>query len=123
MLSNVVSTSPKKIHHSAAAEWLLQQKVDPERVYIEDAEIAHLAGWSFSRARKGVATRRQLSKAVADGRFDLVLVRPSKKGRNKKDWASKNNLIKIKSFFDEKGRGVLVLSPRQRNMGVAAGVE
>ena len=118
MLSNVISTSPKKIHHPAAAEWLMQQKVDPERVYIEDAEIAHLAGWSFSNAGKGIATKRKLPKAVAKGRFDLVLVRASKKNQDAENWAEDNGLEVLERFHDAKGRGVLVLRPGQKGASV-----
>jgi hypothetical protein len=114
MMANVVTTSPKKIHHPAAAEWLAQQQVDPKRVYIEDGEIAYLAGLSFSKVRADRMSEQMLAEAVANGQFDLVLVRASAKNQDAENWASINGLEIAERFYDARGRGVLVLRPRKR---------
>lgn len=120
MLANVISTSPKKTHYPAAASWLMQQDIDPARVYIQDLDVRYLAGQKFTKfrewgssERKVKMTRDMLAEAIANNEYDLVLVSDTKKSHVTEDWAGANNLIVLESFYDAKGRGVMVLQPAQ----------
>ena len=109
MISNVITTSPKKIHYKEAAEWLVKQSVDRQRVYIEDFEISYLAGWGYKKRSTKRLSKDSLLEAIANGKYDLVLVRSKKHDQRTEDWAKKNRLHILKRFYDKKGRGVLVL--------------
>lgn len=109
-VSNVISTTPQKTRFTDAASWLSAQKIEESKAYIENQEIAHLVGWRFTKARRGLTNRGSVLEALGDGRIDLALFDDSTNNRDFKDWLADNNLEVLAQFHD--GRQRMVVAAR-----------
>ncbi len=74
MISNVVSTSPPKTRYLDAANWLSTQALEPHRVSLETPDVAHLVGWSFTQAARGMNSRDEALAALRAGQLDLLML-------------------------------------------------
>lgn len=108
-LANVISTSPPKTRYLDAARWLQQQHVEETRVYLEPREVAHLVGWSFRHAQRGLSGRSALLEAMAAGRIDLALLEGREGDPAIAKWASDNRLRVLQVFVDGRGRAIFVI--------------
>ncbi len=74
MISNVISTSPPKTRYLDAASWLSTQALEPHRVSLETPDVAHLVGWSFTQAARGMSSRDEALAALKAGQFDMLML-------------------------------------------------
>ncbi len=115
-LANVISTSPKKTHLPQAAAWLRAQPVDRARVFVEEAEIAYLAGWSYHQARhrerQELVGRDAVAAALAEGHIDMALLAGSARNEEISAWAAQHGLKVERKFDDGHKRAIFVIRRR-----------
>jgi hypothetical protein len=100
-----------KGYFSAAGRWLAAHYTEGNpRVYVESPRAAYYAGWHYQRY--AVPKDRQgLSKAIAAGQYDLLILETSAKEENITDWLKANGLVEIKRFSGRHGDAVVIARP------------
>jgi len=106
LASNVVSVAPRKTHVVEAGAWLQAHAQDPARVGVENGRLAYYAGWNPFRSV--VLDRAGLSRALAEGRLDLVAVEDSRKGAGLPEWLTENGLRAVERFSNKAGDAVVI---------------
>ena len=108
-LANVISTSPPKTRYLDAADWLRQQNLEESRVYLEPREVAHLVGWSFRHAQRGLSGRAAVLEAIAAGDIEIAMLDGREGDSSVTDWAADNGLAVLQVFVDGRGRAIYVI--------------
>ena len=108
MLANVVSFSPKKTHMLEAGAWLAGNVKDASRVYVDDGRIGFYAGLGIVGTGQMKMDRTELSKAIAENRFDMIAMEVAKKDADFETWAAENRLHILKRFSNKAGNAVVV---------------
>ncbi|MBK6630901.1 MAG: hypothetical protein IPG33_07495 [Betaproteobacteria bacterium] len=111
MAANVVSLSPGKAHIVEAGRWLGANAADPSRVGVDNARIAHYAGWRTSGSV--ILDRTALTKALAGQRVDRVAIEVSRKDADAEKWLAENRLQVERRFANKAGDAVIVAVPAQ----------
>lgn len=110
LLANVVSLSPKSTQIADAGKWLAAQRVEATRLYIENPRIAYYAGLRYA-GRKPLS-REELAQALAEDRYDmLVLEAPGRERGDFDAWLSANHLKVVRQFPGKAGSAVIVAIP------------
>lgn len=109
MLSNVVSSSPRKTHIVEAGRWLAANASDRGRVGLDNARIAHYAGWPGRTSL--ILTRAQLAEALEEGRVDLVVIEVPRKDAQAEPWLEENRLRVVRRFANRAGEAAIVAEP------------
>jgi hypothetical protein len=110
LLANVVSLSPKSMQIVEAGKWLAGSRVEAARIYVDNPRVAYYAGLRYAgREHLG---REELAKALADKRFDLlVLDAPAKDRAGLDAWMVDNRLQAVRTFANKAGNTVVVAVP------------
>lgn len=108
-LSNVVSTSPEKMHFVHAGKWLAVNVSDSSRVYNESGRAAYFAGWR-QKVEMTDVQRESLPAAMKEGRYDIAVLEASRNDNDLEQWLENSGLIVVKRFDHENGDRVLVVS-------------
>lgn len=111
LLANVASFSPKSTQIIEAGEWLSANRSAVSRIYVENPRVAFYAGLGYVATGRARMERGDLAKAVAENRFDmLVLDAPAKNGGTD-EWMAANRLKVLKRFANKAGTAVIIAIP------------
>lgn len=113
MASNVVTFGPGPSHIHEAAAWLQHNVAESDRVYVEDPKVTYRAGWRQSGWRGVPIGRPQIEKAVADGRFHILVLSQSRKKPVVDEWIARNGWKPAHRFENEAGDAIIVVDVSQ----------
>lgn len=110
LLANVVSLSPKSTQIVDVGKWLAAHRVEAARLYVENPRIAYYAGLRYA-GRKPL-TRDELAQALAEDRYDMLVLEAPGRGRGDFDaWLAANHLKIVSQFAGKAGSAVIVAIP------------
>lgn len=113
MVANVVSLSARNTQIVEAGKWLQSARMATTRIYVDNPRVAFYAGLGYVAAGGSQLSRTDLAKAVAENRFDMIVLDGSHKERHELDaWLTANNLHIIKEFSNQVGNAVIVAALR-----------
>jgi hypothetical protein len=111
MIANVVSLSPKSTQLIEAGKWLSANKTAAARIYVENPRVAFYAGLDYVATGRARLERGDLAKAVAENRFDMLVLDASAKEGGTDEWLAANSLRVIKRFANRAGHAVVIAVP------------
>ena len=111
LLANVVSLSPKSTQIIDAGKWLSANRTEAARMYVENPRVAYYAGLGYVAAGRSRLARDDLTRAVAENRFDMLVLDASGKDGGIDEWLSANRLQVVRRFANEAGNAVIVAVP------------
>lgn len=112
LLANVVSFSPRSTQIVEAGKWLSANRTAASRVYVDNPRVAYYADLGYSGWNRNRLEKDALAVAVAEGRFDMVVLDvPAKEGKWHDDWLAANGLKELKRFANKAGNAVVVAVP------------
>jgi hypothetical protein len=81
-------------------------------IYVDNPRVSYYAGLGYVAAGQRKLSRTDLTKAVAENRFNMVVMDGSRKERAELDaWLADNNLRVVKKFSNKAENAVLVAIP------------
>lgn len=110
MIANVVSLSPGKTQYVEAGAWLAAHAGESPRVYIESGRTAYYAGWRGIKEQPA-KDRSALSEAVAQGKYDLLVLEVSRKEPAIEPWLESAGLQVVQRFVNVNRDAVLIVAP------------
>jgi hypothetical protein len=112
MAANVITLGPGKYHFVEAGDWLAKNATDTPRVYVESARAAYYAGWRFA-ARPSPANRPELVEALAQDKYDLVVLEVSRNEPDIAPWLENKGLKAVQRFIHHNGDAVIIVEPQR----------
>lgn len=110
MIANVVSLSPGKTQYVQAGAWLAANAGESPRVYIESGRTAYYAGWQRIKEQPA-KNRSALSEAVAQGKYDLLVLEVSRKEPAIEPWLESTGLQVVQRFVNVNQDAVIIAVP------------
>jgi hypothetical protein len=111
-LANVVSFSAKNTQIIEAGRWLKGAPIPAASIYVDNPRVSFYAGLGYVDAGRRQLLRADLAKAVAENRFNMIVLEGSRKERAELDaWLAANNLLVVKKFSNKAESAVLVAIP------------
>lgn len=111
LLANVVSFSPKSTQIVDAGKWLSANRTGAARMYVENPRVAYYAGLGYVAAGRSRLAREDLTRAVAENRFDMLVLDASGKDGGIDEWLAANRLQVVRRFANKAGNAVIVAVP------------
>lgn len=111
LLANVVSFSPKSTQIIEAGKWLSANRSAVSRIYLENPRVAFYAGLGYVATGRARMERGDLAKAVAENRFDMLVLDASAKEGGTDEWLAANRLKVLKRFANKAGTAVIIAIP------------
>lgn len=112
MLANVISLSENKTQIIEAGGWLKAARIPVTNIYVDNPRVSYYAGLGYVAAGQRKLPRTDLAKAVAENRFNMVVMDGSRTERAELDaWLADNNLRVVKKFSNKAENVVLVTIP------------
>lgn len=108
-LSNVVASSPPKMHFVHAGKWLAANVPESSLVYNESGRAAYFAGWYEPNEHSG-ELRANLPAAMREGRYKIAVLEVSRNEKEFDQWLAGVDLTVVQSFAHENGDRVLVVT-------------
>ncbi len=111
LLANVLSFSPKSTQIIDAGKWLAANRVAASRVYVENPRVAYYAGLGYAATGRNRLERDALASAVAENRFDMLVLDVHARDAGIDEWLAANHLQMIQRFANKGGNAVIVAVP------------
>lgn len=114
MVDGVYTSSPPHSRYQDAADWILSERLDRQRIFFEAPEVAYLTG-TVHRVHPSISClsrRLLLVGADCQGRFDVYVIRAGWGGKDVLAWADANGFSLMEEFTDRRRRTVYVFERR-----------
>lgn len=111
LLANVLSFSPKSTQIIDAGKWLAATRAEPSRVYVDNPRVAYYAGMGYVSTGRNRLERDALAGAVAENRFDMIVLDVHAKDTVTAEWLAANRLQEVQRFVNKGGNAVIVAVP------------
>lgn len=114
VVDGVYTSSPPHSRYQDSADWILNERLDRQRIFFESPEVAYLTGTVHRIHPSMSCSSRALLLEGADcqGRFDAYVIRSGWEGDDVLAWAEANGFSLLKEFTDRRRRVVYIFERR-----------
>lgn len=109
MAANVITSGPGHLHVREAGLWIEQNIQESDRVFVEDPKVTYRAGWRRTALRVMPMSRQEIEGAVAEGRFDTLVLSQARKKPSIEPWLARNGWTVMRRFENGAGDAVVVV--------------